>query len=47
MSMPVSGHVLLIIMAGRIATIFSDVFGKNARPTPQLQTLYMIATLPE
>ena len=36
-----------IYKSGRIATIFSDVFGKNARPTPQLQTLYMIATLPE
>lgn len=36
-----------IYRSGRIATIFSDVFGKNARPTPQLQTLYMIATLPE
>jgi polar amino acid transport system substrate-binding protein/glutamate/aspartate transport system substrate-binding protein len=36
-----------IYRSGRIATIFSDVFGKNARPTQQLQTLYMIATLPE
>ena len=24
-----------------------DTFGKNARPTPQLQTLYMVAILPE
>jgi len=36
-----------IYRSGQIATIFSDVFGKNARPTQQLQTLYMIATLPE
>ena len=36
-----------IYKSGQIATIFSDVFGKNARPTPQLQTLYVIATLPE
>jgi polar amino acid transport system substrate-binding protein/glutamate/aspartate transport system substrate-binding protein len=36
-----------IYRSGQIATIFSDVFGKNARPTLQLQTLYMIATLPE
>ncbi len=26
---------------GQIATIFGDVFGKNARPTQQLQTLYV------
>ena len=36
-----------IYRSGQIATIFGDVFGKNARPTQQLQTLYMIATLPE
>jgi len=36
-----------IYRSGQIATIFGNVFGKNARPTPQLQTLYMIATLPE
>lgn len=36
-----------IYKSGQIATIFGSVFGKNARPTPQLQTLYMIATLPE
>jgi ABC-type amino acid transport substrate-binding protein len=36
-----------IYRSGRIATIFADVFGKNARPSRQLQTLYMIATLPE
>jgi ABC-type amino acid transport substrate-binding protein len=36
-----------IYRSGQIATIFSDVFGRNARPTQQLQTLYMIATLPE
>lgn len=36
-----------IYRSGQIATIFGNVFGKNARPTQQLQTLYMIATLPE
>lgn len=36
-----------IYKSGQIATIFGDVFGKNARPTQQLQTLYVIATLPE
>lgn len=36
-----------IYKSGQIATIFGNVFGKNAHPTPQLQTLYMIATLPE
>lgn len=36
-----------IYKSGRIATIFGDVFGKNARPTQQLQTLYMIAALPD
>lgn len=36
-----------IYRSGQIATIFGDVFGKNARPTQQLQTLYMIATLPQ
>lgn len=36
-----------IYKSGQIATIFGDVFGKNAQPTQQLQTLYMIATLPE
>lgn len=36
-----------IYRSGQIATIFGNNFGPNARPTPQLQTLYMIATLPE
>lgn len=36
-----------IYRSGQIATIFGNSFGPNTRPTPQLQTLYMIATLPE
>lgn len=45
---PSTGRSATSIGQGQIATIFSDVFGKNARLTQQLQTLYMIgATLPE
>lgn len=43
----VDGALSRIYRSGKIATIFSNVFGKNARPTPQLQTLYIIATLPQ
>lgn len=43
----VDGALSRIYRSGQIATIFGNVFGKNARPTQQLQTLYMIATLPQ
>ena len=36
-----------IYRSGEIATIFSNNFGVNARPTPQLQTLYMLSALPD
>ena len=36
-----------IYRSGEIATIFSNNFGVNAQPTPQLQSLYMISALPE
>lgn len=36
-----------IYKSGQIATIFGNVFGKNAQPTQQLQTLYLVSALPE
>jgi ABC-type amino acid transport substrate-binding protein len=36
-----------IYRSGEIATIFTKTFGPRDRPTPILQNLYMIATLPE
>ncbi len=36
-----------IYRSGEIATIFSNNFGANAQPTPQLQSLYMISALPD
>ncbi|MBX9947116.1 MAG: amino acid ABC transporter substrate-binding protein [Reyranella sp.] len=36
-----------IYRSGEIATIYSKTFGPNDKPTPTLQSLYMIATLPE
>lgn len=36
-----------IYRSGEIATIFTKAFGEKERPTPTLQALYMIATLPE
>lgn len=36
-----------VYRSGEIATIFTKSFGEKERPTPTLQALYMIATLPE
>lgn len=36
-----------IYRTGMIANIFTAELGTNARPTPELQTLYRISTLPE
>jgi ABC-type amino acid transport substrate-binding protein len=36
-----------VYRSGEIATIFTKAFGPRERPTPTLQALYMIATLPE
>lgn len=36
-----------IYRSGQITTIFGNVFGKNSRPTQQLQTLYLVSALPE
>jgi polar amino acid transport system substrate-binding protein/glutamate/aspartate transport system substrate-binding protein len=36
-----------VYRSGEIAKIFTKAFGERERPTPTLQALYMIATLPE
>lgn len=36
-----------VYRSGEIATIFTKTFGAGEKPTPTLQALYMIATLPE
>ena len=36
-----------VYRSGEIATIFTRTFGAQEKPTPTLQALYMIATLPE
>ena len=36
-----------IFHSGEIGTIFSKAFGAKERPSPILQSLYIIATLPE
>lgn len=36
-----------VYRSGEIATIFTKTFGAQEKPTPTLQALYMIATLPE
>ncbi|MGQ0581984.1 MAG: transporter substrate-binding domain-containing protein, partial [Reyranella sp.] len=36
-----------VYRSGEIATIFARTFGAQEKPTPTLQALYMIATLPE
>ena len=36
-----------IYRSGEITRIFVNTFGNKERPTPTLQALYMIATLPE
>lgn len=36
-----------VYRSGEIARIFTHAFGEKERPTPTLQALYMIATLPE